>query len=64
MEATTIAGAVLKAPAKQLQSQAALGVPPPSRRPDAAGKSKVWNSGSDTDAVKLSEATPSQDWTP
>ena len=48
-----IAGAVLKASAKQLQSQAALGVPPPSRRADAAGIGKVWNSGTVTDAAKI-----------
>ena len=41
----------IEASAKQLQSQAALGGPPPFRRADAAGKGKVWNPGTDTDAA-------------
>ena len=43
----------IEASAKQLQSQAALGGPPPFRRADAAGKGKVWSSGTVTDAAKI-----------
>ena len=49
-----IAGAVMQATARQLQSQAALGVPPsPSAGQGAAGKGKVWKSGTAFDAAKI-----------
>jgi hypothetical protein len=44
----------MQASARQLQSQAALGVPPsPSAGQGAAGKGKVWNSGTAFDAAKI-----------